>query len=170
MTEEVKPMQFTVAQVVPWVLVLLLAVAFGAYVIGKNGGGVPAPVPSPVGPVVPVPAPLSETTVEKLDKILTAEEGLTLSAVCRNISVLISKDEKSVLFDETKDIHTLIKSTGTVVTLERGSQYVGLGAILATYFDEDTEFPQKVGALTPEARAQAVAAWLKMSEDLAKVK
>lgn len=156
--EEVKPLQFTVAQLLPWVIVLVLAVAFLTYIIAGRGGSGPSPTPAPV--------PVDNSRVEQLDKILDYESGQYLSAVANKVALFIEKDQ--TILTTRKDITQVSAVMGQIVTLDHG-KYDGLGAVLATYFDEESEFPQTVAPLSPQDRVMAAQAWKKVAVDLAEV-
>lgn len=162
--EEVKPMQFTIAQLVPWLICFLVVTVCVTYMLTNRGGNNVSPSPAP--------SPLNDR-VAQLDKILTFDEGQYLSSVCNNLAMFIAQDGSrqdgsSPVLTSTKDITQTASAMGLIITLDHGP-YTGLGAVTATYFDDESEVAQDVRALTAEDRVKASKAWQALAEDLAKV-
>jgi len=138
----------------PWAICILVA---GLYLGGLRNPPVVSPVaPTPVTPVV---------VEDTLESILTKSDAMFLSAYVDNLSKYIALD---TAMKDNADLEKLVSVSGVVINLGH-EPYKGLGKIVATYFDEESEFPQLKGELTPENRAKAIAAWQKFKLDLDKV-
>lgn len=142
-----------VLKVAPWMLLCLVT---GLYVGNLRSGPV----------VVPGPNPTPNVTVNPFVKLLKKEDSIYLSAFSSRLADFIEADGKTnKVLKTNKEIENLCSTAGLVVTLKKGP-YPGVYEALASYFDEESEFPQTNGELTDSNRARAIANWRQISKHL----